>query len=116
MGRLASWGLFAFSVAAIASAAADREAGALAAPDPPAALAWVQTWSYEPIHDAYVAAGSPSSNYGLANTLKVRSGNGAYTSYLKFDLTGVTKPIQKATLRLYCTDASPDGGTVYLVS
>ncbi|HYM82124.1 MAG TPA: IPT/TIG domain-containing protein, partial [Candidatus Limnocylindria bacterium] len=72
--------------------------------------------SFQPIHDAHVNLGSPSTNYGGLDHLRVRSGSGSYNSYLKFDLSGVTQPVQSAKLRLFCTDDSPDGGTVYLVS
>ncbi len=33
--------------------------------------------------------------------------------YLSFDLSAVAAPVTRATLTLFCTDSSPDGGTIY---
>ncbi|HYM80621.1 MAG TPA: IPT/TIG domain-containing protein, partial [Candidatus Limnocylindria bacterium] len=74
------------------------------------------TLSFSPSHDAHVNSGSVSSNYGSLNNLRLRGGSGSYNSYLKFDLTGITQSVQSAKLRLFCTDESPDGGAVHLVS
>lgn len=54
--------------------------------------------------DATVSLGFQAKNYGTDRELKVDSGKDAY---LKFDLTGlISKPIHKATLRLFITDDS----------
>jgi PKD repeat protein len=72
---------------------------------------------FNPIADARVYEGSPSSNQGLDITLRVKTQSGSsYRSYLKFDLTSVSTPVQSAVLRLFCTDPSNLGGSVYLVS
>jgi hypothetical protein len=55
-------------------------------------------------------------NYGSASDFRVRGGSGAYQSYLRFDVSGLTKAVVRAKLRLYVDDASDDGGTVYSVS
>jgi hypothetical protein len=36
-----------------------------------------------------------------------------YHSYVKFTVSGLTAPPTSAKLRLYVTDASPDGGRIY---
>jgi hypothetical protein len=74
------------------------------------------TLSFAPVHDAHANSGSPTSSYGSLNTLRIRNNTASYTSYLKFDVSGLGAPVQRAVLRLFVTDDSPDGGTVYLVS
>lgn len=39
-----------------------------------------------------------------------------YSTYVRFDVTGVRETVTSAQLRLFVTDASPDGGHVYAVS
>lgn len=74
------------------------------------------TLTFEPSDDAMVKSSSPTKNYGNDSTLRLRAGDPQYYSFLKFTVTGVSGMIQSATLRLYVTDGSNDGGTVYLVS
>ncbi|HYM81404.1 MAG TPA: DNRLRE domain-containing protein, partial [Candidatus Limnocylindria bacterium] len=74
------------------------------------------TLSFTPLHDAHVYSGSTTSNYGALATLRVRDETTDYRSYLKFEVTGLAGPVQRAVLRLYVTDESPNGGTPYLVS
>lgn len=66
--------------------------------------------------DATVDSQWPDSNLGSAPSIETD----AYplqSSLLRFDVTGLAgKTITKATLRLFVTDPSPDGGKVYLVS
>ncbi len=69
-----------------------------------------------PIHDAQVKSTSPTSNYGSLNTLRMRSTDPAYNSFLKFNVTGIGSTVQSAVLRLYVTDASNSGGSIYVVS
>lgn len=78
------------------------------------------TLTFNPIADAHVKNTSSTTNYGTATTLQVRQGdasnNTTYISYLKFAVTGVNgAPVSSAKLRLYVTDASPDGGSVFRV-
>jgi hypothetical protein len=61
-----------------------------------------------PAADAYVNSGSPTSNYGSATTLREDASPDLH-SYIKFDLSGVTFPITKATLRLYANSTSSTG-------
>jgi hypothetical protein len=74
-------------------------------------------FTFTPSHDTYVKLSSPTSSYGSATTLRQRvTSSDALRTYLKFNLTGVTGTVASAKLRLYVTDASNDGGSVYLVS
>ena len=79
-------------------------------PPPPTTL------TFTPPHDAWVRASSPSSNFGTRPELRVRGGSQTTRSYLKFNVSGVTGPVQSATLRLRVIDAGPDGGSVFSVS
>lgn len=69
------------------------------------------------IADAHVKNTSPTTNYGTLTTLQVRQGdasnNTTYRTFLKFDVTGASGPVVGAKLRLFVTDASPDGGAIY---
>jgi hypothetical protein len=68
----------------------------------------------QPVADATVDASAPTTNFGATATLLVDQAAIAYESYLRFDLGGVTAPIQRATLRLYVVDPSPDGPQLFL--
>jgi FlgD Ig-like domain/IPT/TIG domain/Beta-propeller repeat len=74
------------------------------------------TLTFVPPHDAWVRLSSPSSNFGARPELRVRGGSQTTRSYLKFNVAGVTGPIQSATLRLRVIDAGSDGGSVFSVS
>jgi PKD repeat protein len=79
------------------------------APPPP-----VQT--FLPTADAYVKSSSPGSNFGTSSELRVKTDTTTYRSYLRFDVSGLTGPwVISARLRLYATDGSPDGGSLYPV-
>lgn len=70
------------------------------------------------IADGRVKSTSPTSNYGTDDYLRTRddpAGGTVYRSYLRFDLTAIATPITSATLRLYVSDGSDDGGDVYPV-
>src|SRR5438093_12267869 len=69
-----------------------------------------------PVADTFVQAGPQASwDHGLADHLTVDH-SPADVSYLKFDLSAVAAPVTRATLTLFCTDGSSDGGTVYPVA
>jgi lysophospholipase L1-like esterase len=73
--------------------------------------------SFRPAHDAYVKSSTPTSNFGNVATLRARkSSSETINAYLKFEVSDVSGPVQSAVLRLFVTDASNDGGTVYAVS
>ena len=71
-----------------------------------------------PSADANVKSASPTKNYGADATLRVRTGTasspGDYRTLLRFTVPGGT--VSSAKLRLFVTDASPDGGRVYAVA
>jgi hypothetical protein len=59
--------------------------------------------------DAYVNAGSPSTNYGTLATLR-GDGSPVVRSYLRFNLQGLTGAVTRATLRVFANSSS-GGGT-----
>jgi len=65
--------------------------------------------------DAFVLSTTPSTNYGGDNELVVEQDVTVHHSYLQFDVPGGTVPLG-ATLRLYVTNPSNDGGTVFSVA
>ena len=70
----------------------------------------------EPAADTYIEKGTEATwDHGAAEHMDVAK-NPRGISYLKFDLDGLTEPVESATLRLYCINASDDGGTVYAVA
>ena len=71
---------------------------------------------FNPAADSYVSSAAPTKNYGSDAALRVNSGGTSYTSYMRFNVTGMDTGVQSAKLRLYVTDASAKGGNVYLVS
>ena len=66
-----------------------------------------------PVADAYVLQTSASTNYGMANNLRVDN-SPVTRSYLRFVVTGAT--IQSAVLRVYANSANPAGFTVKAVA
>jgi hypothetical protein len=74
-------------------------------------------FTFSPQHDTYVNSSNPTSNNGTAGTLRGKMGaSEVMQSYLKFAVTGLSGSLVSAKLRLYVSDASPDGGSLYLVS
>jgi hypothetical protein len=79
----------------------------------PAARTWsVNTAppSFAPVADARVEKARPATNYGRSSTLKVANG---VETYLRFDVGGLTGPVQKAVLRLFVANGTNDGPAVY---
>jgi hypothetical protein len=73
--------------------------------------------SFAPVHDARVRQSTPTANFGSSASLRIQSDiDDVEYAYLKFEITGLTVPPLSARLRLYVTNASDDGGSVYLVS
>jgi hypothetical protein len=73
--------------------------------------------TFAPSADAYINPSSPTKNYGTANTPQVRNKSSQqYNAYLKFNVTVVSGTITSAKIRLYVTDASKSGGSIYSVS
>jgi PKD repeat protein len=68
--------------------------------------------------DTQVKSTSPNTNYGSDTSVRVReegscSGLVCYHTYLRFTVSGLSGTVTSAKLRLFVTDASPDGGSVY---
>jgi hypothetical protein len=61
---------------------------------------------------------SPTSvSGGPSPELRVRlDATGSYRTYLRFSVAGVSGTVTSVKLRIFCTDASPGGGTVYPTS
>jgi PKD repeat protein len=69
------------------------------------------------LEDAQVRQGSPTQNYGALTTMRVRDDDTSdYHAYVKFELPSTGNVVTSALLRLFVTDASPDGGAVRAVS
>jgi hypothetical protein len=76
--------------------------------------------TFTPSADSYVSNLSGNTNYGTATSVKVREGTVSapttWRTYLKFTVTGVSGTVTGATLRLFVTDSSTDGGSVFSVT
>src|SRR5262249_12134790 len=68
-----------------------------------------------PTADTFIESGTEATwDHGVSATL-VADEKPNDVTYLRFDLGTVTAPVVAATLTLFCTNPSPDGGTVYPV-
>lgn len=73
--------------------------------------------TFTPTADARVREGNPTGNYGTDTVLRARGAStDDYRSYLRFDVTGASGSVTKATLRLWVTDGSPQGGIAWTTS
>jgi acid phosphatase type 7 len=73
------------------------------------AAAAATSLTFTPVADAQVSEASPTTNYGTLGRLLVDGGaDPDVASYLRFDLSGVTAPVQRATLRVW---VQTDGGS-----
>jgi len=73
--------------------------------------------TFRPVADARVSESSPGSNAGGDVTLRVKTQSGSsYQSFLRFDLGSLPAPVASAKLRLFCTDESSGGGSVYRIA
>ncbi len=67
-----------------------------------------------PMADARVLAAYPTTNFGSVSRLDVDSPG--EQSFLRFDLTGVSGTVQRATLRLFVRNGSSNGPSLYRTS
>jgi hypothetical protein len=73
------------------------------------AAAAATSLTFTPAADAQVSEANPTANYGALGRLLVDGGaDPDVASYLRFDVSGVTAPVQRATLRLW---VQSDGGS-----
>ncbi len=56
------------------------------------------TTTFAAVADAYVVGGTTNQNNGTATTLRIKPSFPAETSYLKFNVSGLTGAVQSATL------------------
>jgi hypothetical protein len=63
------------------------------------------------VEDARVLQSNPTTNYGTLTRLDVDSPG--EESYIRFIVTGVTGTVQSATLRLFVTNGSSNGPSLY---
>jgi len=66
-----------------------------------------------PVADAEVRSNQPTKNFGALPTLAIR--NGAQRSYLRFNVPTLNGTVTGARLRLFVTNASTAGGSVFIV-
>jgi chitodextrinase len=72
------------------------------------AASTVQTATFGAAADAYVNEGSPNANYGAVTTIRA-DGSPLFNSYLRFDVSGLSGTVQKATLRVFNNSTSSVG-------
>jgi acid phosphatase type 7 len=70
---------------------------------------------FNPIADAYVSAGSPSTNYGSQTQLRVDA-SPVVRSYLRFQVEGLNGTVTRATLRIFANNASTVGYSIRSVN
>jgi hypothetical protein len=70
----------------------------------------------EAVHDAYVSAASPTTNFGADPMLLAQGGASPMRTFVRFDLASVPGPVLLAKLSLRVTTTGGGGGTVSLVS
>lgn len=72
----------------------------------------LETQTFGSIADARVESTNPAQNFGTSSTLKADA-SPDYSSYLRFNVSGLKGSVRSAKLRLYMTDASTTGPAVY---
>ncbi len=99
------------------SAANASASSAMLKPAAVRALALSPSLTFPATADARVSSSTPNSNFGSDPTLRIRAGSPTYQSYLRFAVSGLgSASILSARLRVFVTDASPDGGVLYSVA
>ena len=81
-------------------------------PVTPTSTSPVSSLTFTPVADARVLEMNPNANYGTITRLDVDSPGAE--SYLRFTVSGVGGAVQTATLRLFVTNSSSNGPSVYL--
>ncbi|HZH77104.1 MAG TPA: DNRLRE domain-containing protein [Archangium sp.] len=115
MGRLKVWARWGLGVASVGLL---TRCGVVIEPEETASdLSMVsqgleETRVFAPVADARVEGAYPTQSFGSSSTLKV-DGSPEYESFLRFELSGLTGTIRSAKLRLYATDATTTGPSVY---
>lgn len=69
------------------------------------------TYTFTPTDDTYINPEKTDHNYGNKDTLRLRDNNlNDFSTYLRFDVQGISGKIQSAILSLYLTDGEVKGG------
>jgi hypothetical protein len=69
-----------------------------------------------PTDDTYIRSSKPGEKNGSVKSLRVwKTSSAEYFAYFKFAVSGAGT-VSRARLRLHVLDASPDGGSIHLVS
>jgi len=72
------------------------------------------TQTFTPVADALVTEVSPTTAFGTSTSLRVDGGTDPdVQTYLRFTVTGVSAPVQSATLRLWTTSPTANGPSVF---
>jgi len=74
------------------------------------------TLTLAPVEDASGNTSTPTQPDGSNKDLRVEADVTSYRSFLKFNVTGTGISVYRAKLRLYVTNSSSDGGSLYRVS
>ncbi len=74
----------------------------------PTATVPTNSFTFTPQADSYVNSSGSSTNYGSNVSLRV-DGSPLVNSYLRFNLSGLSGTVAKATLRIYANSASNSG-------
>jgi hypothetical protein len=82
---------------------------ALAVPAACAAQASAATTTLPAAADAWVDSSSPSTNHGSSTLLNTATGGPYRNIYLRFDVSGLTQPVTKATLKLVTQTTTAKG-------
>jgi hypothetical protein len=70
--------------------------------------------SFAPVADARVEEANPNVNFGISTNIRTDGGSDPdVETYLTFNVTGVSAPVQAAKLRLYAGSGTADGPAVY---
>jgi PKD repeat protein len=73
------------------------------------------TLTFVPTDDAYVRSDFPDENTGSQTTIRTYRIDQT-SSYLKFNVSGITAPVTSVKLRLFVVDASDVAGAIYSVA
>ena len=74
------------------------------------------SFMFLPVDDAYIASGSPATNYGASTSLQVDNSPIKHI-LIKFAVSGLNgNQVTRAKLRFYNVDASSKGGDLYAVT
>ncbi len=73
------------------------------------------TLTFGAVADGYVASGAPTTNYGTATALHVKTASGSIkNAFYRFTVAGSAgRTVTSAKLRLHVADASVEGGSVF---